>query len=205
MHLHDLAVMSGYVGSAFGVSMVLPQISRTFRNRAVGGVSPTSWSLTAIACLTWLLYGVRTGETPQIPGNVLLVAGACVIVLAVPARVTTARRAAALGSAAGLITAFALVAAPAYVGYLALSVGLIAAWPQTIESIARAREGAESAVSISAWVLRALSQLCWLGYAVVLHDVPVTVGATVTLTSAVALLVAELRRQSVSYAAAVAA
>jgi uncharacterized protein with PQ loop repeat len=196
MTLHHVAIFLGYLGATFGVSMVLPQIARTFRDRGVGGVSALSWALTAIACFSWMLYGVRTHEMPQIPGNILLASGACVIVLAVPARLPVARRAAALLGAAVLILGFAAVAAPAYLGYLALSIGLVSAWPQTLESIARARSGGESAVSVSAWTLRAMSQICWLGYAVVLHDVPVTVAASVTLTSAVALLLVEVRRQA---------
>lgn len=205
MDLHAWGIASGYLGSAFGVAMVLPQILRTFRNRAIAGVSATSWSLTALACLGWLLYGVRAGEAPQIPGNVLLVAGAVVIVLAVPARPTSGQRAALLAAGAATMVCLAAVLPADSLGYVAFGFGLVSSWPQTVESVARARSGGQSAVSVSAWVLRAASQLCWLIYALVLHDLPVTIAASVTLTSALALVVAETRHQALSRAAVSAA
>ena len=33
-------------------------------------------ALTALASLAWFLYGVRSGELPQLPGNVLAAIGA---------------------------------------------------------------------------------------------------------------------------------
>jgi uncharacterized protein with PQ loop repeat len=196
MTLHDLAILSGYAGAAFGVSMVIPQISRTFRNRTLGGVSAVSWSLSAIGCLCWLLYGVRRPELPQIPGNVLIVIGASVIVLAVPSHVPTARRAVYLGATGLGISVLAFSVPPTVLGYLAFAIGLVSAWPQTLESIARARRGEPSAVSIGAWLLRGTAQVCWLGYALVMHDLTVTIAAAVTLTSAAILVAAEQRRQA---------
>ena len=89
MDLRTFAEGLGYFGSVLGVAMVVPQIVRTYRNRTLPGVSAMSWALTSISCFTWLLYGIRAAEPPQIPGNVLLVSGAVVVVLSVPsARIT---------------------------------------------------------------------------------------------------------------------
>jgi uncharacterized protein with PQ loop repeat len=90
--LHTYAVATGYLGAALGVAMVVPQIARTLRDRTVPGVSALSWALTALACTSWLLYGVRAGELPQIPGNILLVSGSVVVALLVPSRVSVAGR-----------------------------------------------------------------------------------------------------------------
>jgi uncharacterized protein with PQ loop repeat len=196
VHLHELAVATGYLGASFGVAMVVPQIVRTFRNRAAAGVSPTSWSLTALACLCWLMYGIRAGVTPQIPGNILLVTGASIIVVAVPARVPGARRAVLLGAGAAWIVLIGALAPPEFIGYFAFAISLVATWPQTVQSITRARSSDDSAVSMHAWMFRAASQVCWLAYAIALSDVPVTVAASVTLLSALVVLTAEARRSS---------
>jgi uncharacterized protein with PQ loop repeat len=173
--------------------MVAPQIVRTLRNRHLLGVSPLSWSLTTLACFTWLMYGVRTNEVPQIPGNVLIVSGALVIVLLVPSVVSVRRRAIRLGLAAVPLMTAAVWAPSTVVGLLAFGIGLTSAWPQLLTSLRR-RAGTPSAVSISAWLMRCGSQSAWLCYAVVLHDVAVTISASFTLTSALVILTVELRR-----------
>ena len=192
--MHDIAVASGYLGAALGVGMVVPQIVRTFRNRDLPGVSALSWALTATACLAWLLYGVRAREIPQIPGNIFIVSGAAVIVLAVPSALSVGARSVRLAGAAAVLIAAATVLPPAYIGYLGFVIGLSASWPQTIRSLARAHEP-DSAVSVSAWVLRAGAQAAWLYYAVVMRDLTVTIAASVTLCSAVVLLYIETRRR----------
>src|ERR1044072_2789336 len=110
MHVTTVADAAGYLGSALGVAMVVPQILRTLRNRQLPGVSALSWALTAIACTTWLLYGVRTTEIPQIPGNVLLVSGAVAVVLLVPSRFSALPRALGLAGAGVVISAVAYFA-----------------------------------------------------------------------------------------------
>jgi uncharacterized protein with PQ loop repeat len=191
--LHAIGVASGYLGATLGVGMVVPQIVRTLRNRHLRGVSPLSWSLTALACFTWLLYGVRTDEVPQIPGNVLIVSGALAIVLLVPSDVSVRLRAIRLGLAVVPLVAAAVWAPSTVVGLLAFGVGLGSAWPQLLTSLRR-RPGTPSAVSISAWLMRCGSQFAWLCYAIVLHDVAVTISASFILTSALVILTLELRR-----------
>lgn len=194
MTAQTTADLLGYFGALCGVAMVVPQLVRTLRNRAVGGVSALSWSLTGLACLAWLLYGVRAAEPPQIPGNVLIVLGCFVIVLAVPGRHAPYRRGAAFVLAAVPVLGAALLVAPVYLAYLGFVIGLVSAWPQTVESIARARQGGESAVSVSAWLLRGAAQACWFGYGLLMRDVAIMIATCVTLAGAVGLLVAERAR-----------
>lgn len=176
--------------------MVVPQIVRTFRNRALPGVSAMSWALTALSCLTWLLYGVRADEVPQVPGNILIVTGAAIIVLAVPSAVGPAVRAVGLGGIAALLVGLATVLPPSAIGFIAFGIGLISAVPQIIRSLTRSSEQS-SAVSVLAWVLRAASQVAWLFYALVLHDRTVTISATFLLASAVILILREGSRRDV--------
>ncbi len=193
---HELALSLAYIGATLGVAMVVPQILRTLRNPSLGGVSPVAWSLTTLACLGWLTYGIRTDSVPQIPGNVLLVSGAVAIVLLVPSRVSVRARALRLGGAAAALLLVASVVPAHWVGYLAFAVGLGSGWPQIVESVANWRTGSTSGVSVASWSLRVLSQLCWLTYAISVSDVPVTIAATVALTTAVLLVLLELSARS---------
>jgi uncharacterized protein with PQ loop repeat len=194
MGLQGVALASGYTGAGLGVVMVVPQIARTLRDRTMPGVSALSWALTALACTAWLLYGVRTGEIPQIPGNVLLVTGAVLIVLVVPSTASTVARAFGLVVAGSVIGGLAVVLPPPLIGLLGFAIGLVSGLPQIAQTLARNR-AESSAVSLLAWWLRAGSQACWLGYALVLHDVTVLVSAAFLLTSALVVVAGELARR----------
>lgn len=112
MTLHGLAVASGYIGAALSVGMVVPQLARTLRNPQLAGVSAASWMITMTACFTWLVYGIKAGVLPQIPGNVLICPGAAAIVLATPARLTVAQRAAVLATLVTTIIVAAMFVRP---------------------------------------------------------------------------------------------
>jgi len=193
MELRHFAEGLGYLGSALGVAMVVPQIVRTYRNRSLPGVSAMSWALTAISCLTWLLYGVRTAEVPQIPGNVLLVSGAVTVVLAVPSARSVAYRAGALLAAALSVTVIAFIAPSGIIGSLGFAIGLVSGLPQLLVSLTR-RSG-ESAVSLLTWGLRVACQASWLMYAILIGDMVVTVSAAFLGVCAALVLGAELLRQ----------
>jgi uncharacterized protein with PQ loop repeat len=192
--LHTYAVATGYLGAALGVAMVVPQIARTLRDRTVPGVSALSWALTALACTSWLLYGVRAGELPQIPGNILLVSGSVVVALLVPSRVSVAGRAAGLLAPAVLISVLAALTPTPVIGAVAIGMALVSSVPQTVRSLRR-RAASASAVSLLTWSLRVASQVCWLTYALVLHDATVAVSATFVLSNAVVVLGAEAARR----------
>jgi uncharacterized protein with PQ loop repeat len=191
LDVHSLASLAGYLGAALGVLMVLPQMRRTLRNPALPGVSAMSWALTAMSCLTWLLYGIRADEVPQIPGNVFMVSGAIVIVLAVPGATSRAIRGLVLGGLVLLLALLAVVLPPVAIGFIAFGIGLFSAVPQLLRSLART-ETASSGVSVMAWALRAASQVAWLFYAVVRGDVTVTISAIFILTSSLVLVASEL-------------
>jgi uncharacterized protein with PQ loop repeat len=194
MHLHAAGQGFGYLGAALGVAMVVPQILRTLRDRSVPGVSALSWSLMALACTSWLLYGVRTTELPQIPGNVLLVSGAVVIAFAAPSRVPVRIRAVGLVAAGAVLVLLAVLAPSSVIGAVAISIGLVSTVPQTFKSLAR-RGAAVSAVAPLSWLLRIASQSCWLIYAIAVGDVTVTISAIVLLLNATIVLGAESLRR----------
>lgn len=188
-----IAASTGYLASALGVAMVVPQILRTLRDRRRPGVSALSWALTATACATWLFYGIRTAELPQIPGNVLLVSGAVVVVLLVPSGTPKLVRALGLATAAMLLGMLAFVAPPVAIGGIGGAIGVVSGLPQLVRSLRRIV--AVSAVSPLTWGLRAASQALWLSFAVMLHDVVVAVSAVFLLTNALVVLLLETRRR----------
>lgn len=193
LDLHTLGVAAGYLGAALGVVMVIPQIVRTYRNRARPGVSALSWALTALSCFTWLLYGIRASVAPQIPGNVLLVSGAVVVALAVPASLGPRWRAAGLAGAALVLVLVASVVPPTAVGFVAFGIGIVSTLPQTLRSVFAPR-AAVSAVSVPTWLLYAASQVCWLIFALLVHDLVVLISAVFILTSSLVVVVSERRR-----------
>ena len=190
-----LATTLAYVGATLGVLMVVPQILRAVRHPTLGGVSPTSWGLLAVACLSWLLYGLRTQTWPQVPGNVFLVSGAVAVVLLVPSTHSPTRRAATLAAAAAAVVLVALSIPAHLVGYLALGIGLTSAWPQVYDSFLGSRRTALSGVSIATWGTRLVSQSCWLAYAVLARDLPVLLSASVALSAATAMVAVESSRR----------
>jgi uncharacterized protein with PQ loop repeat len=184
----------GYLGAAIGVGMVIPQIVRTYRNRALGGVSVLSWALSGLSSFTWLLYGISAAELPQIPGNVFTVSGAVVIALAVPSATAQSRRGAAIALPALALVGIALVLPPTALGFVAFGLGIVSMLPQTLRSLLRPA-GEVSAVSVPTWVLFGLSQACWLIYALVVQDVVVTISACWILASSIAISTSELRQR----------
>jgi len=198
----DVLVQSlAYLGATLGVAMVVPQIVRTVRHPALAGVSPVAWGLTALACSTWLTYGLRTTTIPQIPGNILLVSGAVAIVLLVPSAWTRRRRAGVLAALWSAVMVMAWTLPVGWVGYFALLVGLFSSWPQVYDSVAGMRAGAgESGVSITTWSIKMVSQSSWLVYAVATSQVPVTIAASFALSTALALVVVESYRRSTRHA-----
>jgi uncharacterized protein with PQ loop repeat len=188
MTTHEIAFGFGYLGAALGVAMVIPQIIRIVRHPSLPGVSPTSWALLIFACLLWMTYGLRTGALPQIPGNVLLISGAVVVVLLVKSPTSPARRGLLLALGAGLLEVTAWVIPPHAIGYLAFAVGTISTWPQLYDSVGNWRAHINSGVSLSTWALRIASQVCWLTYAVGASDLPVGIGAAVALVTGIAMV-----------------
>jgi uncharacterized protein with PQ loop repeat len=185
---HGLFVGVGYVGSIFGVIMVVPQIVRIVRHPSLPGVSPVSWLLVCLGCLCWLTYGVRTGSAPQVPGNALLVTGAIVVFMLLRTHQSQSRRALVLVGSASPVLAVAWLA-PAHVpGFMGFSFGLVSSWPQLYDSIGSWRRRVTSGVSIGTWTLRLASQLCWLTFGLGTRDVVVVISAVVSLTTAATLL-----------------
>jgi uncharacterized protein with PQ loop repeat len=199
----DVFVLLGYLGSALGVVMVLPQIVRVLRSPHAGGVSALSWALTATCCLLWFMYGVRTAQPVQLVGNAFLITGAVVIALAVPSMVRAGWRVSGLGLAGAATVALGLALPGQAVGFAAFGLGLFSTWPQVATSVRTFRARSASGVSIGTFALKALSQSCWLLFAIGTRDSAVTVAALMALSTA--LLVIGLERAARAFGSDLAA
>lgn len=188
--LMEHATYLAHLGALLGVCMVVPQIVRIYRNRSLPGVSWLSWALMALTCLAWLLYGVRSHEAPQIPGNALALIGAVIVVLVVPSTMRSRDRVLGLTGAGLALVALAILLPTISVGFIAFGIGLIATLPQTIRSVTGSGQTA-SAVSVSTWILYAASQVCWLSFGLVMHDITVLIASTVVVTNALLVSASE--------------
>lgn len=183
MDIHTFALALAYLGSAIGVVMVMPQILRIVANPHLAGVSPWAWALTSVSCTLWLTYGLRSGSLPQIPGNVLLIAGAVAIVLLVPAGWSRSRRSLALGGGVLTLVLASTQLSPQDVGFLAFGIGLFGMWPQVYETVWARRGLGPSAISLTSIGLKIASQVSWLTFAVLTTDLPVAVAGVMSLTT----------------------
>jgi uncharacterized protein with PQ loop repeat len=190
-----LGTALAYLGSAIGVAMVIPQILRIVRNPTMGGVSPWTWAITVVSCTTWIAYGVRTGSMPQVPGNILLVSGAIAIVLLVPAAWGRGVRALGLVVATAAMVSLSLLLSPEAAGFFALGIGLTGMWPQVFETVWLRRGMGPSAISLTSQLLKVVSQLCWLAFAVLTLDMPVLVAAIMTLSTNFVITGVEMARR----------
>jgi uncharacterized protein with PQ loop repeat len=192
----------GYLGATLGVIMVVPQIVRIVRHPTLAGVSTMSWAVTALSCLGWMVYGIRTDAAPQIPGNLLLLTGAAAVVLLVTYGPSRSRRALLLGLAAAALLTITTTIPAQDVGYFSFVLGLFSAWPQLFDSINSWRTHAVSGVSVSTWIVRVGSQICWLTYAIGTPDLAVGIAASVNLSMAVAMVALETSARSSANVAA---
>ena len=177
MNLQIAAQLLAYSGALLSVAMVLPQLTRTIRHPALPGVSPSSWALTTLACIAWLIYGLRADVLPQIPGNVLLIIGAVAVVLLVPSAWSRSRRVTYLGSASAAIIVVSLAIPPMAVGYLAFAISMISIWPQLVDSFGNWRMGIVSGVSLPTWWVKLAATACWLAYSIIATDIPVLIAS----------------------------
>jgi len=196
--LHSFAMPLAYLGAVLSFAMVVPQLARTIRHPTLPGVSPSSWAITAVSCLGWLIYGLRADVLPQVPGNVLLIMGSVALVLLVPSTWSRRRRAGLLAGTSAALVAMSMVIAPVAVGYLAFGIGLLAGWPQLVDSYSNWRSGIESGVSLPTWWVKLAATMCWLSYSVIAVDIPVLIASVLAAATIAAVFLLEASARQVA-------
>ena len=84
---------------------------------------------------------------------------------------------------------------PEVAGFFALAIGLTGMWPQVFETVWLRRGMGPSAISLTSQLLKVVSQLCWLAFAVLTLDVPVLVAAIMTLGTNFVITGVEIARR----------
>ncbi len=175
---------------------VWPQVFRLIRTRDASGVSALGalWALAGFGL--WTVYGADTHLGAVTIANAQSVAGFLVAAVlarrfgpAVPRFVP-----ALLAIASGVVAAAVLLPAEA-VGWTAVAVGATAYLPQA--RVALARDGsALGGVSITTYVLIAVSSALWASYGVFEHDVIVVAPNVVIIPTAALIALRALRHRA---------
>ncbi len=192
------AQIFGYIGALLVSALAIPQLVKIMRERDAVGVSVPAWIMQALCCLTFLIYGIRLFELPQIMGNVLPVIGA----LAIVAVALVSRRQMSVGKivlavvATVAYIALMFVIPPLAVGYVAVVWAFVARWPQVVDSISSSRRGIATTVSPATWYLMIAAMTSWLIYGVMMMDVPVLATNVIGILASIIILIAEYRNKA---------
>lgn len=189
------AQVFGYIGAVLVSALALPQLVTILRDRDAVGVSVPAWIMQALSCLTFLIYGLRIFELPQIMGNVLPVIGAlAIVVVALVARQQLSVAYVVLSSLV-LVSYVGLmfVIPPLAVGGLAAVWAFIARWPQVADSVKASRQGVATSVSPATWYLMIAAMGSWMVYGIMLMDLPVLATNVVGIIASIIILIAEHR------------
>ena len=189
------AQVFGYIGAVLVSALAIPQLVRILRERDAAGVSIPSWVMQALCCLSFLIYGLRLTEYPQIVGNVLPVIGAmAIVIVALVSRRQMSVGIVVLASSAAvgyIVLMFAIP--PLAVGSLAAVWAFVARWPQVVDSIAASRRGIATTVSPATWYLMIAAMTSWMIYGVMMRDVPVLATNVIGILASAIILIAEYR------------
>lgn len=184
------------LGAAAAVSSLLfvwPQVVRLVRTGDVDGVSVPATLWASVAYVLWMIYGGREGLPFVVLANLQATVGFGLVVLLAAGRrpvppavwLTAALGAALLGVAA--------VAAPTTaVGALAIAAGASGFVPQTIVAL---RDQDLSGLSITTYLLIALSTSVWAAYGIAEAD-PFLVAPTVLILPCALIIAARIRLTS---------
>lgn len=189
------AQVFGYIGAVLVAAIAVPQLVKILRERDADGVSVPAWIMQALCCLTFLIYGLRIAELPQVVGNVLPVAGALgVVAVTLMARKQLSPVVVFSGAIVTVVYVVALFAIPPIaVGIVAAIWAFIARWPQVVDSIDSSRKGIATTVSPASWYLMIAAMTAWMVYGIMLGDIPVLATNVIGIVASVVILVAEYR------------
>ncbi len=189
------AQVFGYIGAILVSALALPQLVKILRERDAAGVSVPAWIMQALCCLTFLIYGLRLAQMPQIMGNILPVIGALAIVaVALVSRRKLSAGVVVIASLAAVLYIALMFMIPVLaVGGLAVLWAFVARWPQVVDSIAASRRSVPTTVSPATWYLMIAAMTFWLIYGVMMMDIPVLATNVIGILAAIIILVAEYR------------
>lgn len=187
------AQILGAAAAASSLLFVWPQVVRLVRTGDVDGVSVPATLWASVAYVLWMIYGGREGLPFVVLANLQATVGfLLVVVLAARRRPEPPVVWAAAATGAVLLATAALAAPTAAVGAMAIVAGSSGFVPQTIVAL---REDDLSGLSITTYLLIALSTSVWAAYGIAEAD-PFLVAPTVLILPCALLIAARIRLTS---------
>lgn len=175
-------------GSSF--LFVWPQVVKTARTGDVDGVSVPATLVAMAGFLMWILYGGREGLPVVVVANVQAALGFGLVVAMVARRRPVPVRAWAGAAAGAALIAAAFVAAPPWAfGATAVLVSSVGFLPQAVVAV---RQSDLSGLSISTYLLIALSTSTWAAYGLAEGD-PFVVAPTAVILPSVLTIAVRIR------------
>jgi uncharacterized protein with PQ loop repeat len=162
-----IAEIFGFIGGALGTLQGVPQAWRIYRMKTGYGVSISSWILMLVRMSTWMGYGWLMASPSIAVSNFI---GALTSALVVAAMRPHRLRAWLWIVPVIFLCGFIVQIIPLYLTSIILVLLTLSRVPQVIRSIANARAGKVTAVSISALALGVGSMMAWGVYASIVND-----------------------------------
>jgi uncharacterized protein with PQ loop repeat len=164
-----LVAVIGWIATATGMTLALPQLYRLLRTRNVEGLSLVGWQAILAVNVGWMMHGIRIGQPPQ------AIASGFSLIATVPILVLMSRalhRRTMVTLLPGLVLAATMVAVDQLIGSAAY--GSFALVPMVIaiggQSVALVRSPHVRGVSTPSMILGALNQGLWTTWAVLIGD-----------------------------------
>ncbi|MEY4101962.1 MAG: hypothetical protein RIR88_96 [Actinomycetota bacterium] len=162
-----VAEIFGFIGGGLGTLQGIPQAWRIYRMKTGYGVSISSWILMLLRMSTWMGYGFYIASPSIMVSNLI---GAFTSALVVAAMRPNQLRAWLWIVPVIALCGFLVQILPLVVTSVILVLLTLSRVPQLIRSIANAKAGKVTAVSISALALGIGSMLAWGTYAFMVND-----------------------------------
>jgi uncharacterized protein with PQ loop repeat len=171
----------GWVATASGTILGLPQLLRLVRTGRVAGLSLTAWQAMLVVNLSWTAHGISIGQIPQILTSALSLCST-VPILYLMARELQRHFLPVL--LPGLLGAGALIAVDQAFGSAAF--GTVAIIPAVVSNAGQSIELVRSprivGVSVLFLIFAVVNQGLWLSWALLVPDIGTVIVATVTGT-----------------------
>lgn len=162
-----VAEIFGFIGGGLGTLQGIPQAWRIYRMKTGYGVSISSWILMLVRMSTWMGYGWYMASPSIMVSNLI---GAFTSALVVAAMRPNQLRAWLWIVPVIFLCGFLVQLLPLVVTSVILVLLTLSRLPQLFRSIANARAGKVTAVSISALAIGIGSMLAWGSYALIVDD-----------------------------------
>ena len=165
----ELVAVIGWIATATGMTLALPQLYRLLRTLNVEGLSLIGWQAILAVNIGWMMHGIRIGQPPQaITSGFSLCATLPILVL----MSRSLHRRTAVTLLPGLVLAAVMVAVDQLTGSAAF--GSFALVPLAIalggQSVALVRAPHVRGVSTPSMILGAFNQVLWTTWAVMISD-----------------------------------